>query len=144
MFEYGVVSVPVIVLICYLMAEAIKVLFHKNSKMRELLPIISAFIGCVLAIIIFVFVPDLRLFNNILDAIVVGIISGLGATGSNQIFKQIKKLTENTTDLESGSKDLKELTYNPDEYLEIGGKCEICISRNCSQCPHLTKDEGGD
>ena len=144
MFEYGVVSVPVIVLICYLMAETIKVLFHKNSKIRELLPIISAFIGCVLAIIIFVFVPDLRLFNNILDAIVVGIISGLGATGSNQIFKQIKKLTENTTDLESGSKDLKELTYNPDEYLEIGGKCEICISRNCPQCPHLTKDEGGD
>ena len=40
MFEYGVVSVPVIVLICYLMAEAIKVLFHKNSKVRELLPII--------------------------------------------------------------------------------------------------------
>lgn len=143
MFEYGVVSVPVIVLICYLMAEAIKVLFYKNSKVRELLPIISAFIGCVLAIIIFVFVPDLRLFNNVLDAIVVGIISGLGATGSNQIFKQIKKLIENSNTSED-NKELDEVTYNPDEYLEIGGRCEICITRNCPQCPHLTKDEGGD
>ena len=41
-------------------------------------------------------------------------------------------------------KELKEINYNPEDYLEIGGRCEICISRNCPQCPYLTKDEVGD
>ena len=143
MFEYGVVSVPVIALICYLVVEGIKIVFKEKSKVKEILPIISAFIGCMLAIIMYAFVPEVKLFDNILDAIVVGIISGLGATGSNQIFKQIKKLTENSNTSED-NKELDEVTYNPDEYLEIGGRCEICISRDCPQCPHLTKDEGGD
>lgn len=35
--------------------------------------------------------------------------------------------------------ELKEIKYNPDSYLEIGGRCEVCISRNCANCPHVIK-----
>ena len=42
------------------------------------------------------------------------------------------------------SNELKEVKHNPDDYLEIGGRCEVCISRNCIECPYVKRYRGGD
>lgn len=138
---YNIMCVPVIVILCYLIIEAIKTIVDKDSKIKELLPIISAFIGGMLGVLIYIFVPEAITSKNAVEAIFVGLISGLGATGSNQIFKQIKKLLhpkESSLNIEKDN-SLEEVNYNPDSYLEIGGRCEVCISRNCVNCPHMNK-----
>ena len=129
---YNIMCVPVIVILCYLIIEAIKTIVDKDSKIKELLPIISAFIGGILGALIYIFVPEAITSKNAVEAIFVGLISGLGATGSNQIFKQIKKLLhpkESSLNIEKDN-SLKEVNYNPDSYLEIGAKHENHVSKS--------------
>ena len=60
----------------------------------------------------------------------------------SQCVNKIKDNLENANKKISNRKkfkELKEINYNPDDYLEIGGRCEICISRDCAYCPHMNK-----
>lgn len=80
------VVIPTLLIICYLVVEIFK-LFVK----KKFLPVISGVTGAILGIIAYFLIPSLIDSQNILTAIAIGIISGLGATGSNQVFKQLKK-----------------------------------------------------
>lgn len=84
------IGIPIIIIICYMVGEIYKVVFKKNTKTYKLIPILVAFIGGVLGIIIYFTSPEVLLnARNIYNAILVGIISGFSATGTNQIIKQI-------------------------------------------------------
>lgn len=85
-------AVPIIMVICYLIAEAIKIIAGGKGKIIELLPIISAFLGGGIGVVIFLISPTLLPAGNYLEAFAVGVFSGLCATGSNQIIKQLQKL----------------------------------------------------
>lgn len=80
------IVIPTIMVISYLIAEIFK-LFVK----KKYLPVISGLTGAVLGVIAYFLTPSLIEHTNVLTAISIGIISGLAATGSNQIFKQLKK-----------------------------------------------------
>ncbi|MDY5627624.1 MAG: hypothetical protein SPF92_08500 [Clostridia bacterium] len=84
------VAVPLIALLCYLIIEGIKIIFGKHEKVKELLPLISSFVGGILGILLFAIYPEIISAGSYADALILGIFSGLGATGSNQIFKQCK------------------------------------------------------
>ena len=54
------------------------------------MPVISGLLGAVLGVVGMYIMPDYPA-TDVLTAIAVGIVSGLAATGVNQIYKQLTK-----------------------------------------------------
>lgn len=84
--DFGIAGVAAITVICYLVAEGIKATKLDNKW----LPVISGTVGAVFGIVGYFIMPDFPA-NDYITAIAVGIVSGLAATGANQIFKQLIK-----------------------------------------------------
>lgn len=83
----SVTTVVAIVVITYLIGLAAKAI--PNVK-DNFIPIIVGISGGILGIVGMYVIPDFPA-NDILNAIAVGIVSGLSSTGVNQIYKQVKK-----------------------------------------------------
>lgn len=81
---FGLVTIPSIIVICYLAAEGVKILPLNNKY----IPIICGILGGVLGVIGMFGVANFPA-EDYLTAIAIGIVSGLASTGINQIFKQI-------------------------------------------------------
>ena len=77
-------TVVAIMVITYLIGYASKQIPQVKDN---IIPIIVGVAGGVLGIVGIPGYPA----NNILDAIAIGIVSGMASTGVNQIYKQIKK-----------------------------------------------------
>ena len=88
MDNLGIASVAAITVICYLLGIACTA----SMKVKDtLIPSIMGVSGAVLGVVAyFTKMPEFDGFH-ILTAIAVGIVSGLAATGVNQIFKQAQK-----------------------------------------------------
>lgn len=85
-------SVPIILIICYVFAEAFKVIFKGKDKLFKLIPMLVSILGGLLGILIFLTNPELILnATNVWTALVVGIVSGASSTTTNQIVKQLFK-----------------------------------------------------
>ena len=83
-------SIPIIVIICYIIGEIYKVLFKNKQDLYKLIPIILACFGGLLGILIFLTNPEIMLnVSNAWTALGIGIVSGVSSTGTNQIIKQI-------------------------------------------------------
>lgn len=80
-------TVVAIVAITYLIGLGAKTL---ASVKDEAIPVIVGIFGGILGVIGMKVMPDFPA-NNILDAISIGIVSGLASTGVNQVYKQAKK-----------------------------------------------------
>ena len=79
------IGIPAIVVISYMITETFKMFIN-----NKYLPIVAGISGGVLGVISFVLQIDIMPATDIISALAIGIISGLAATGSNQIIKQIK------------------------------------------------------
>lgn len=86
---FGVVTIPSIIIICYLFAQAVKTTKLDNKY----IPTICGVLGAILGPVAMLIVPEFPA-TDILTAIAIGIVSGLSATGVNQIFKQFSKKEE--------------------------------------------------
>lgn len=84
------ISVPIIVVCCYIVGEIYKFIFVKKQEAYKLIPIVLAILGGLLGIIIYLTNPEM-IFNaaNIWVALGIGIVSGSSSTGANQIIKQL-------------------------------------------------------
>jgi ribonucleotide monophosphatase NagD (HAD superfamily) len=83
-------TVVSIVVITYLIGIACK----QVPKVKdEWIPVIVGVAGGILGAIGMFVIPDFPA-NDIMNAIAVGIVSGLASTGVNQVYKQIKKGAE--------------------------------------------------
>ncbi len=83
--DLGFTSVAAITVICYLIIEIIKT----SSLDRKWMPVISGVLGGVLGYLSMLMMPSYPAADAI-NAIAVGIVSGLAATGVNQVAKQLK------------------------------------------------------
>jgi hypothetical protein len=85
---WGIASVAAITVICYLLGMACKA----SERVKDtLIPSIMGVFGAALGIIAYATkMPEFADFH-VLTAIAVGIVSGLAATGVNQIYKQSNK-----------------------------------------------------
>lgn len=84
---FGIVGVAAISVICYLIGQGVKV----SPLDDKFIPIICGASGAALGIVaFFINMPDFPA-TDIITAIAVGIVSGLAATGANQIYKQLTK-----------------------------------------------------
>ena len=91
----GAGTVVAIVVICYLIGLGVKV----SPLDDKYIPVIVGVCGGILGVIGLYVMPDFPA-NDILNAIAVGISSGLASTGANQIYKQLFK-NEDTSIAES-------------------------------------------
>lgn len=83
----GIADVASITVICYLAALAVK----QTALANKWLPTICGVLGAVLGVAAYYLgVPDFPA-NDILTALAVGIVSGLAATGADQLVKQAVK-----------------------------------------------------
>ena len=83
-------SIPIIVIISYMIGEIYKVIFKNKESMYKLIPIVVSITGGILGILIYLTNKEMILdANNIWVAMFVGIISGASATNANQIIKQL-------------------------------------------------------
>lgn len=86
------ITLPIIVLFCFIIGEIIKILFPSKTKLIKLIPFIMSILGAAMSILIYMLAPQTLEQKNILEVILLGMISGLASTGSNELFKKIKEL----------------------------------------------------
>ena len=82
--DFGIASVAAITVIAYLVGAAVKATKLDNKW----IPVICGCIGGGLGIIALSIMPDFPATDYI-SAAAVGIVSGLAATGANQLIKQL-------------------------------------------------------
>lgn len=84
------VSVPIIVVCCYVLGELYKLVFRKKTQAYKFIPITMCVIGGILGIIMFYTEPTMIFdADNAWVALGIGMVSGVSATGTNQIIKQL-------------------------------------------------------
>ena len=81
----GIASVAAITVVCYLIGMAVKA----SGLNNKWIPVIMGVCGLVLGVVGMFIIPDYPAQDYITSA-AVGIVSGLAATGVNQVFKQMK------------------------------------------------------
>ena len=88
MENLGIASVAAVTIICYLIGIWCK----STPRIKdELIPAVMGLCGGVIGIVGYITkMPDFE-GAHILTAIAVGVVSGLSATGINQIYKQMNK-----------------------------------------------------
>lgn len=84
--DFGVTGVVAITVICYLAAMAVKATEVDNKW----LPVICGVIGAILGVVGMFYMPGFPA-TDIITAVAIGIVSGLAATGADQVHKQLKK-----------------------------------------------------
>ena len=78
-------TVASITVICYLIGLVCRNIQRLDNKW---IPCIVGVSGLILGVVGWLTIPDYPA-NNVLDAIAVGIVSGLASTGANQVVKQL-------------------------------------------------------
>ena len=82
----NIASVAAITVICYLIAIGVKATKLDNKY----IPVICGVLGGILGIVGMFVIPRYPA-EDMLNAAAVGIVSGLAATGANQVYKQLTK-----------------------------------------------------
>lgn len=85
MENFGMTTVVVITIIAYLVGEAVKLFPAVQNKW---IPVVCGFVGGCLGAVGLHVIPDFPA-TDYLTAIAVGIVSGFGATGIHQVYKQL-------------------------------------------------------
>ena len=85
--KLGIATIPVIVVIVFLIVEAVKATGRIDGKWN---PVIAGFSGGVLGVVAMYIMPEFPGADP-LTAIAIGIVSGLAATGAHQVYKQLTK-----------------------------------------------------
>jgi hypothetical protein len=88
--DFGIASVAAITVIAYLVGIGCKA---AGSVKDELIPVICGCVGAVLGVAGLYLMPDFPA-ADVINALAVGIVSGLAATGVNQIYKQLTKTNQ--------------------------------------------------
>ena len=81
-----IVSIPAIMVICMLLAQAIKA----TPLDTKWIPVFCGALGGVLGLVALYVMPGFPASDPV-TAIAIGIVSGLAATGTHQVFKQLTK-----------------------------------------------------
>lgn len=84
--------VPVLAILCYCIAEILKVSILRKKRQYRYIPVIVGVSGGILGCISYYISPELICnVTSPITAIAIGVGSGLSATGGNQIMKQFLK-----------------------------------------------------
>ena len=90
----NLISVPAIATAVYLIIEVLKKALNNDERFLRFIPLIALVIGAIAGVICFFFIPSIIPATDVVVAIIIGAASGLSATGTNQIIKQLSKEKE--------------------------------------------------
>ena len=93
-----ITTIPALTAIVYTIIDIAKTAMGGDEKFRRFIPLIACVLGAVCGVVAFYFVPGVMDTQNLLVAIVLGAASGLSATGTNQVVKQLTNTTATTTE----------------------------------------------
>jgi len=88
-----IATIPALAAIVYTLIDITKTAMGGDEKFRRFIPLIACVLGAVCGVVAFYCVPGVMETENLLVAIVLGAASGLSATGTNQVAKQLTKTT---------------------------------------------------
>ena len=91
--DFGIAGVAAITVICYLIAQGVKATPINNKW----LPVICGALGGILGVVGLMIMPDFPA-SDYMTSVAIGIVSGLAATGANQIYEQLAKSNESDKD----------------------------------------------
>ena len=83
--DFGIGAVVAITVITYLIGMGCKAWEKLDNKF---VPVICGFVGAILGVAGMYTMPDFPA-KDILNAVAIGIVSGLASTGANQVKKQL-------------------------------------------------------
>lgn len=83
--DFGIASVAAVTVICYLVGQVVKATGLDNKYIPAICGVVGAILGPVA---LYLGVPDFPATDP-LTAVSVGIVSGLAATGCDQVAKQM-------------------------------------------------------
>lgn len=83
-----VITIPCIIVICYVVGIAAKAI---PAVSDNLIPVIVSVAGGILGVVGMFTISDFPA-KDVLNAVAIGIASGLASTGANQIVKQLKNM----------------------------------------------------
>lgn len=83
--SFDVIQVVAITVICYLIGLCIKA----SPLDDKWIPCIVGIVGGCLGVVGMLVMPDFPA-HDVLNAVAIGIVSGLAATGADQIYKQLR------------------------------------------------------
>lgn len=92
--DYTFITVPVITSIVYAIIDIVKTATNNNEKLLKFVPLVACALGIICGVIGFYCVPGVLDTANVFVAIVIGGASGLAATGTNQVIKQLTKTND--------------------------------------------------
>lgn len=84
------VAIPAIVVVAYFVGLFIKTL-GTSATLDKWIPVICGATGLVIAVVSYFAIPGWIGADNCVVAAAIGVVSGLSATGANQIYKQLSK-----------------------------------------------------
>jgi uncharacterized membrane protein YuzA (DUF378 family) len=84
--DVNFITMPSILVICYLVGMIIKA----SRVDSHFIPIICGVTGAILGVIAFFVIPDM-IGHDPFSAVAIGIVSGLAATGTHQVGKQLQE-----------------------------------------------------
>ena len=93
-----ITTIPALAAIVYTIIDIAKTAMGGDEKFRRFIPLIACVLGAICGVVAFYFVPGVMDTQNLLVAIVLGAASGLSATGTNQVVKQLTNTTSTTTE----------------------------------------------
>ena len=85
----NITTIPALAAIVYTIIDITKTAMGGDEKFKRFIPLIACVLGAVCGVVAFYFVPDTMGTDNILVATILGAASGLSATGTNQVVKQL-------------------------------------------------------
>lgn len=88
MNESLVITIPAIIVICYLIGVGAKAIPNISDN---LIPVIVGVAGGILGVVGMFTIPEFPA-KDILNAMAIGIASGFASTGCNQLVKQLKNM----------------------------------------------------
>ena len=98
-----ITTIPALAAIVYTLIDITKTAMGGDEKFKRFIPLIACVLGAVCGVVAFYFVPGTMGTENLLVAIVLGAASGLSATGTNQVVKQLTATTSTEEENENES-----------------------------------------
>jgi hypothetical protein len=89
--SYEIAIIPALAAIVYTLIDVTKTALGGDEKFKRFIPLIAMVLGAVCGVVAFYCVPGVMETENLLVAIILGASSGLSATGTNQVAKQLTK-----------------------------------------------------